>query len=499
MGECTDHGCIQKRQYRSGYNAIGRLGELLVQVRFDRKRVAEMKQRTSQCITIPVLLMTWIVISTSAKAEEYLSRGKRWVRSHPFTLMALSNNEKLLDPSEYRGTGVNTFLVWRFEPELFEAAFEVDRPLGLPWHFHVEEYSLTEHVKARVKNLNVSYPGSTGWLVKDEPQRLAMPGLAEIMEWLRNSYPDNLVYSNAFPAGGVSSKYYGAEPDAPYSYEQYLEDFVNILKPDVLMFDIYPFRGGGVSAAYFKNLENVRSQALKSGIPYWSFVQSWQGGKTSLPSESELRMQIFSSLAYGYTGFAYFTYSPPDVGHRALLDEDGRPNCLYYDAVRVNKEVMNLGQALRFLEGEGGPRYVPYIPGRHLENDQVVNNKFPPGTDPLTDEIGREWDIEDVSVDEGVGLRRDALVGLFKDEKGSRYFMLVNTWCDTGVSARNRQASFTVTFSPDVKMIGRLSRETGSAEQLEVANNTIKITLPGGTGDLFKIGDSDFPGLESRR
>jgi hypothetical protein len=411
--------------------------------------------------------------------------------------MALSENEKMHDSSVYRGAGLNNFLVWRYEPEIFEVAYDRDFPLGLPWHFHVEEFELTENVKSRVKDLDRSYPGATGWLIKDEPQTIAMPGLAKIMEWLRQTYPDKLVYSNAFPIGGTPGKYFGRDPNGPYSYDKYLEDFVNILKPDVLMFDIYPFKGGGLSSLYFKNLENVRFEALKAGIPYWAFIQSCQGwAGTTLPSESELRMQIFTSLAYGYTGFAYFIYGTPATEYRALLDADGRPSYLYYEAVRVNQEVMNLGRALRFLEGKRGPLYVPYIPGRHLENGQVVDNNYPSGTDPLTDEVGREWKIENISVDEGVGLRRDALVGLFQDDEDGRYFMLVNTWCDIGVSARDRQASFTVTLSPEVKVISRLSRETGATELIQVTNSKIKVTLPGGTGDLFKIGDSRFPGLD---
>ena len=37
-----------------------------------------------------------------------------------------------------------------------------------------------------------------------------------------------------------------------------------------------------------------------------------------------------------------------------------------------------------------------------------------------------------------------------------------------------------------------MSRETGQVETIPVTNSTLNVTLPGGTGDLFKIGNGNF-------
>ena len=63
-------------------------------------------------------------------------------------------------------------------------------------------------------------------------------------------------------------------------------------------------------------------------------------------------------------------------------------------------------------------------------------------------------------------------------------------------SAAERALTVTLTLDPKVKVIGRLSRETGQPESLVVRDGRFRITLPGGTGDLLRFGDAEFPGLD---
>jgi len=51
-----------------------------------------MQRRASQWVAMAMamFLLASVTIGTSARAEEQLGRGKRWVRSHPFTTMALT-------------------------------------------------------------------------------------------------------------------------------------------------------------------------------------------------------------------------------------------------------------------------------------------------------------------------------------------------------------------------------------------------------------------------
>ena len=78
--------------------------------------------------------------------------------------------------------------------------------------------------------------------------------------------------------------------------------------------------------------------------------------------------------------------------------------------------------------------------------------------------------------------------------------MLTNLWRisdrQKGLAA-NTRLTFRLMFDPAVRSILRLDRETGKTQRLAISKPAegLTITLPGGTGDLFKIGEGTFPGL----
>ena len=75
--------------------------------------------------------------------------------------------------------------------------------------------------------------------------------------------------------------------------------------------------------------------------------------------------------------------------------------------------------------------------------------------------------------------------------------MLVNLWHGEGASAADRRLTVTVRLDPAVRRVGRLSRTTGLGEMLPIDNGAVKVTLPGGTGDLLRIGGVAFPGVST--
>ena len=75
--------------------------------------------------------------------------------------------------------------------------------------------------------------------------------------------------------------------------------------------------------------------------------------------------------------------------------------------------------------------------------------------------------------------------------------MLTNLWHGMDATAADRALTVTLTLDPKVKVVGRLSRKTGDPEMLAVTDGRLRITLPGGTGDLLRLGDAEFPGLGS--
>ena len=502
--------------------------------------------------------------------------GKRWVRSHPFTLMGLVLRGEGVADDKYVEAGFNTMLIWKGREGIFEGAVR----MGLSWHFHLYKSALAGEVRGErldewadmgpsgmakelertrpdpmegqkepVKELRETYPGCGGFIVWDEPIRPEMKTAGKAVAWLKQTFPDVLVYSNAYPYGAIPGKYYGAvwigpnthkAPPVPFTYEDYLDDFAAIIRPDVLMIATYPYAEPpeGVAAEYlhheyYKVLASARHAALKAGLPYWVFVQSYSSkGDTRRPSESDLRMQIYSSLAFGFTGIAYFVY---DHGFDAGLlkgDEEQEPTPLYYHAKKLNGEVANLGQALRFLTNTA----VRHVPGRFQEGGRVADAAVPMSNSEPRHPAGAKVDLDAINAtpagltvyaqEEGIGRLRDlqvegvgrdhnALIGFFRDDTDGEYFMIVNLRQAESADAEDLPLTVTVTLDGSVEQLGRLSRETGQPEMVSVrekthmleriydgvkktipiTHKTLTVTLPGGTGELFKLDDAEFPGL----
>ncbi len=120
-------------------------------------------------------------------------------------------------------------------------------------------------------------------------------------------------------------------------------------------------------------------------------------------------------------------------------------------------------------------------------------NKLPMDTTAWTHGAGGDKRITDIGVD-SPGKEKDGLLGFFQDDGGDQYFMLTNLWHNAGASASERTLAFTVKFAPEVKKLYRLNRINGKVESVDLDHGVLRISLPGGTGDLFKYTAGPFPG-----
>lgn len=431
-------------------------------------------------------------------------RGHRWVRSHPYTIMGLTRTvPRPFNIRQYRAAGFTSLLTW--EPSTYNVLLPQAAANGLPWHLHLEHWgeeyanrpnSTEQTLREGLQQLDskenrarlhksLANSGCIGIMVNDEALKpLYLRYTRHLLQWLRRQHPDAIAYGNMHPAGHDSDLAYG-------TVERYFDEYAAMVEPDVLMTDIYPLgEPDGISGNYFHLLAAVRKTALNHGMPYWNFIQSFQSTGNwvrRMPSETDLRIQMFAPLTYGFTGIIYFTY---DVAFdRGLIEMSGEPNSLYHAAVKANPEVVNVGAALRFLTSID----VRYVPGRHKVGDTTVQNKLPMGTKAWAPGAGADDRIVSISVEQ-VGEGRDALIGFFRDDAGARYFMITNLWHGAGAKAADRALPVTIKFAPEVETLHRLNRLTGQSERLPLDGAILRITLPGGTGDLFKVNDGAFPG-----
>ena len=278
---------------------------------------------------------------------------------------------------------------------------------------------------------------------------------------------------------------HGASEEAAV-YDAYLDTWFAEVNPDILMYDIYPFANDQVlEPGYLQALMLIRSRGLREGVPYWAYLQSFATDRRRVMSESDMRMNVYSHLVAGFTGFQYFVQNRwADDWMREALINDGVPGSMYSIAQDVNLEVQNLGRALRFLRS----RDVLFIAG---SPDSRSPTSLIEHWDPDSTE---EPHITGLSVD-GSQAGEDGLIGTFTDDGGRWYFILVNMNHGAGSSAASKALDFTVMFDNSVKDLLRLNRESGEQEMAPLSNHTLNLTLPGGTGALFKYSNGVFSGI----
>ena len=152
-----------------------------------------------------------------------------------------------------------------------------------------------------------------GYYLTDEPNTHAFENLGKTVAWLREKDPTRLSFINLFPtyANGIQL---GAR-----TYEEYVEQFIDMVKPEMLSYDHYHFRTSTDGDGYFNNLGIIRKWASRYNIPFNNIIQAIgtdadnPEGVTNwrYPTHGEHRWLVYSSLAYGAKGIVWFHWDHP--------------------------------------------------------------------------------------------------------------------------------------------------------------------------------------------
>lgn len=169
-----------------------------------------------------------------------------------------------------------------------------------------------ETIKMRFSRYNES-PAFFGVLASDEPCADKFPAIRKIQDWFFENFPGKEFEVNLLPTYASPEQLSGF-PDNAYSYEQYLNDYVNIVKPKTLSYDFYalvknPDGSLAIRADYLYNLELIANKAKELNVPFYVFLLTighWCF--RTITKYSEMAWQIYSAMAYGCSGAQTFTY-----------------------------------------------------------------------------------------------------------------------------------------------------------------------------------------------
>jgi ribosomal protein L7/L12 len=254
-----------------------------------------------------------------------------------------------------------------------------------------------------------------GYYIKDEPGASLFPKLGKIVAAVKKYAPGKLAYINLLPSYATK----GA-PDTSQlgtaTYTEYLEMFVNEVKPQFISYDNYmvqysddmqePIR----AANYYADLLEIRRVSQKYGLPFWNIVSCDRiGSQSTIPSPSNLAFQAYTTLAAGGRGVTWFKYYQDQFAY-APIDNAGEKTETWRYLQVVNKQVRVLGPILNHLRSTGvfftSPppvKPLPLLPGRIVKT--VQSKASPRGL---------------------IEVELPLMVGEFTDENGTDFVMVVN-------------------------------------------------------------------------
>lgn len=216
-----------------------------------------------------------------------------------------------VEPTDYaqrfatmKDCGINVYLGWYDSLDKVMLALDGAETAGIK--LITESNELFSDTENTVKAM-MDHPALFGYHIKDEPEVSDFPTLATIVKNIEAVDPSHFCYINVYPNwawGNIDG------------YMSKLTSFLTQVPMRFLSFDHYPVKEvNGVSSLrpeWYKNLEDVRRVSRARNIPFWAFALalSHKLGDVlyPIPTLAELRLQMFSNLAYGAQGFQYFTY-----------------------------------------------------------------------------------------------------------------------------------------------------------------------------------------------
>ena len=110
-----------------------------------------------------------------------------------------------------------------------------------------------------------------------------------------------------------------------------------------ISYDHYGIVNNEIRGNYYQNLEIISEEARKLGKPFWAFALSTAHGSYPVPNVAQLKLQMYSNLAYGAQGLQYFTYWNPGTEtwnfHEAPITPEKKRSSVYDFVREVNAEL----------------------------------------------------------------------------------------------------------------------------------------------------------------
>lgn len=252
---------------------------------------------------------------------------------------------------DLKNAGFTHNLSFHAGEEDLKRSLEFSKQAGIKTFLHVCPIYCSESEMKRLVAKYKDHPALAGYFVYDEPRQDMFQTLTTWIDTIQK-IDSNLIhpcYINLFPGYG--------DPD--HVYTNYISDFINsIPNAPIISFDHYPICQFNNSPDlvlrkwWYRDLEVISRAAKKSNKPFWAFAlstamipfDSEEDYIQPIPTLSNLRLQVYSNLAYGAKGIQYFSYLTPNAPgyHDGPLDPFGNKTQTYETVKAMNMELKKI-------------------------------------------------------------------------------------------------------------------------------------------------------------
>lgn len=352
-----------------------------------------------------------------------------------FPLMAWDDVDSEETIAKMAGCGINSIA---FVPaHLLDAcqrhgirAILYDERVTPDWDKPFDSKAANEILPELIRKYN-DHPALYGYHLKDEPDEGQFPELGKSAKLVSELAPGKWPYINLPPGMG------------DWYADTYLQKFVDTCAPPVISYDNYAIgETGTFSYGYWANMWDVRRAALRNNLPFHTILLTAAHFNYRVPSDADLRLQVYGALAYGARGIGYYkirsrplaALRAPDLGNfrQAPLDEFDEKTAMWPVLRNLNRQLANIIPALLKLRSDD-VYHIGEIPER---NHGLTSSTLVSG---LT--AGTEFIIGDFT----------------HEEDASRWVMIVNKNLKESAFCRPE-------FRGEVKAVKYLSPITGKLE-----------------------------------
>lgn len=307
-----------------------------------------------------------------------------------------------------------------------------------------------------------NHPALGGYYITDEPDSARLHSAIALQKQVKALDPSKDSYINHLPDWAVNN------------YEnEFLKRYIEGSGKEnlnYLAYDNYPYkRNQKLEKTYFNNLEIIRRVGLKYGIKTSSCLQSFGmsfNGVEELrrPNADEIRMNVYSNLAYGVKNPVWYTYYTQDnlttkvTMMQSVIDSVGVKTNMYGPFRQMNLEMKQLGKTLINLDAQEV---------YHTGDSLWTGTSHPP--------VDFAWKIQDP--------KADVIFSRLTDKStGKEYLMIVN-------KSFKLAKTFTFQANGSVKKMKEISKVNGkpSRSDFDRKKRTITTSFLPGEGKLFAL------------